>query len=85
MRGFTLLEVLVALTVLAVSFSVLFTVLSRTRAKLERLTHDTERFIELDRKVKRDALTGVKREELEVKGVKVLRVYENGLEFYLLK
>jgi len=75
-RGFTLLEVLIALTVAGVAFSVLFALLSEAFGEAEEALRKSETFFELDSAVKRNALSEVETELYKLPGNLYLRVYK---------
>ncbi len=52
MRGFTLLEVLIALTIIAVAFTVLLEMLSNSAKRYESTSALIQKFLLLDKKLK---------------------------------
>ncbi len=79
-EGFTLLEVVVALSVVAVAFIVLLEVLSYLGREMEKSERTLSDLITLDRKVKEGDLEGLRVERIEVPEYPVVRgvVYRIG-------
>ena len=71
-KGFTLLEVVIAFTILGITLSVLFTLLSQSTNTLEKLKRNWEDLITLDKKINLGSTEGVE-------------VYEKKLEEYNLR
>ncbi|GAB6066611.1 hypothetical protein JCM9492_17070 [Aquifex pyrophilus] len=87
MRGFTLLETVIALTLIGLTLSVIFSLLSQGIKIVEDIKGKWEDFTYLDRAVKLGIREGVniKERELEEYGVKV-RIYKKGeMELILLE
>ncbi|WP_164930596.1 type II secretion system protein [Aquifex aeolicus] len=79
MRAFTLLEVLIALTILGISLTVIFSLFSQSSAYLQNLKEEWEAFRVLDSKVKLGSTEGVKVEKKELKEYNVrVRIYRKG-------
>lgn len=71
-KGFTLLEVVIAFTILGIILSVLFSLLSQSTNTLEKLKRDWEDLITLEKKINLGSIEGVE-------------VYEKKLEEYNLR
>jgi len=71
-KGFTLLEVVIAFTILGITLSVLFSLLSQSTNTLEKLKRDWEDLITLKKKINLGSIEGVE-------------VYEKKLEEYNLR
>ncbi|HID66622.1 MAG TPA: type II secretion system protein [Aquificaceae bacterium] len=71
-KGFTLLEVVIAFTILGITLSVLFSLLSQSTNTLEKLKRDWEDLITLEKKINLGSIEGVE-------------VYEKKLEEYNLR
>jgi len=86
-RGFTLLEVLIALTILGLSLTVIFSLFSQTSTYLQRLKRDWENFRVLDKKVKLGSTEGIKVERKELKEYNVrVKIYKkDGIELITLE
>ncbi|NPA32660.1 MAG: type II secretion system protein [Aquificae bacterium] len=79
MRGFTLIEVLVALTVLGLTFGALLSLLSDALLSAQRAERDWEDLLFLSRAIDTGRLEGVEVEEFKLKGVGLrVRVYRRG-------
>ncbi|MDQ7039126.1 MAG: prepilin-type N-terminal cleavage/methylation domain-containing protein [Aquificota bacterium] len=85
-EGFTLLEVVIALSVIAVAFTTLIEVLSYLGKEVERSEKTLSDLIALDRKVKEGDLQGLSVERVEVPDYPVVRgvVYRKG-ELFLIR
>jgi len=81
------LEVLIALTILGISLTVIFTLFSRSSAYLQNLKEEWEAFRVLDSKVKLGSTEGIKVESKELKEYNVrVRVYKkDGVELIRLE
>ncbi len=86
-EGFTLLETLIAITILGVVLSILFSILSDSFGRLERLERNLEDFVRLREAVFLGRTEGVdiREETLKEYNVKV-RIYRKGeMEFIELE
>ena len=81
------MEVLIALTILGISLTVIFTLFSRSSAYLQSLKEEWETFRVLDSKVKLGSTEGIKVESKELKEYNVrVRVYKkDGVELIRLE
>lgn len=62
-RGFTLIEVLIALTILVISFGVLFEIISKATGDLDRAQKTFENVLFIDRKVKLNDLKDIETQQ----------------------
>ncbi len=87
MRGFTLLETVIALTVIGLTLSVIFSLLSRSIKTMEDVKRQWEDFTYLDRAVKLGISNGINVEEKKLEEYEVkVRIYKKGnVEFILLE
>ncbi len=72
-RGFTLIETLIALSIIVITFTVFLDLLARARYMLEEEARRYEDMIVLDNKIKRGELRDVKIREKAVKDFPGLR------------
>ncbi|WP_461831243.1 PulJ/GspJ family protein [Aquifex sp.] len=87
MRGFTLLETVIALTVIGLTLSVIFSLLSRSIKTMEDVKRQWEDFTYLDRAVKLGISNGINVEERKLEEYEVkVRIYKKGnVELILLE
>lgn len=76
-RGFTLLEVLIAITVIGITFTVGYNLLYRAHSDLDYTQRLLENFLYLDSKIKQGDSSGIKKTEKEISGYPIKEiVYE---------